>query len=154
MYTCTKCEFIRVSYKKHLRTCDYYIQDHSIKAVTHVKYLSVTNDKHLSFNEQVNRIAHKANTFLQRNIKSYPLQVKENCYKIMVRPIVEYTCTCSLVTLYRKVIRTFKYLKQYKKDHQVVNNDYSSFSSVTAMMQDLEWPALEERRWATKVTVV
>ena len=61
----------------------------------YVKYLGVTINEHLSFNEHmhVNRIAHKGNTvkaFLQRNIT---LQVKENCYKIMVRPILEYACT-------------------------------------------------------------
>ena len=98
----------------------------------------------------INRIAHKANTakaFLQRNIKYCPPQVKENCYKIMVRPVMEYPCT--VWSPYTK-----KNMKQYKKDHQVVNNDYSSFSSVTAMMQDLEWPTLEERRWATKVTTL
>ena len=38
----TECEFIRVSHKKHHRICDYYIQDHPIKAATHVKYLGVT----------------------------------------------------------------------------------------------------------------
>ena len=35
-----------------------------------------------------------------------------------------------------------------------VNNDYSNLSSVTAMIQDLEWPTLEERRWVTKVTML
>ena len=37
-FTPTKCEFIRVSHKKHPRNCDYYIQDHPIKAATHVKF--------------------------------------------------------------------------------------------------------------------
>lgn len=35
-----------------------------------------------------------------------------------------------------------------------VNNNYSIFSSATAMMQDLEWPTLEQRRWATKVIML
>ena len=35
-----------------------------------------------------------------------------------------------------------------------VQNDYSNFSSVTAMMRDLEWPTLEERRWVIKVTML
>ena len=37
---------------------------------------------------------------------------------------------------------------------RIVKNDYSNFSSVTAMMQDLEWPKLEERRWVSKVTML
>ena len=70
--------------------------------VSNVNYLGMTIDEHLSFNERVsfnehiNRISHKANSikaFLHRNIKSCPLKVKDNCYKIMVRPIMEYTYT-------------------------------------------------------------
>ena len=46
----TKCEFICVSHKMHPSVC-YYIQDHPIKAATctHVTYLGVTTDEHLSF---------------------------------------------------------------------------------------------------------
>ena len=75
----------------------------------------MTIDGHLSFNEHVNRIAHKTNTvkaFLQRNIKSYPLQVKENCYKIIVRTIMEYACT--IWSSYTK--RISKYMKKYKEE--------------------------------------
>ena len=92
----TKCEFIRISNKKNPIVGDYYIQNHLIKLVICVKYLGVTIDECLSFNKHVNRISHKANSikgFLQRNIKSCPPKVKDICYKIMVRPIMEYTCT-------------------------------------------------------------
>ena len=56
---------------------------------------------------------------------------------------MEYTCT-----VWSPYTKISKYLKQYKELRVVrfVNNDYSNFSSVTAMMQDLEWPTLEERR--------
>ena len=150
----TKCEFIRVSHKKHPRICEYYIQDHPIKAVTYAKYLGVTIDEHLSFNEHVNRIAHKANTvkaFLQRNIKSCPLQVKENCYRMMVRPIMEYARTVWSPHT-KKNIQILEAVQ--RRAARFVKNDYSNFSSVTAMMQDLEWPTLEERRWVIKVTML
>ena len=150
----TKCEFIRVNHKKHPRICDYYIQNHLIKAVTHAKYLGVTIDEHLSFNEHVNRIAYKANTvkaFLQRNIKSCPLQVKENCYRIMVRPIMEYASTVWSPHT-KKNIQILEAVQ--RRAARFVKNDYSNFSSVTAMMQDLEWLTLEERRWVIKVTVI
>ena len=141
----TKCEFIHVnvSHKKHPRICDYYIQDHP---VTHAKYLGVTIDEHLSFNELVNRIAHKANTvkaFLQRNITSRPFQVKENCYRIMVRPIMEYAGT-SGHPIQKKNIQILEAVQ--RRAARFVKNNYSNFSSVTDMMRDLEWPTLEERR--------
>ena len=92
----TKFEMIRISNKKSPIVGNHYIQNHLIKVVTHAKYLGVTIDKQLSFNEHICRISYKANSinaFLHRNIKSCPPKVKEICYKIMVRPIVEYACT-------------------------------------------------------------
>ena len=94
LFNPTKCEFIRIS--KNPIVGDYYIQNHLIKLVTCVKYLGATIDERLSFNEHVNKISHEANSikgFLQRNIKSCPPKVKDICYKIMVRPIMEYACT-------------------------------------------------------------
>ena len=41
-----------------------------------------------------------------------------------------------------------------RRASRFVKNDYSNFSCVTAMMQDLEWPTLEERRSVTKVSML
>ena len=79
----TKCEFIRVSHKKHPRICDYYIQDYPIKAATHVKYLGVTIDEHLSFNEHVNRIAHKANT-----VKAFYREILNHVHSKLKRTVI------------------------------------------------------------------
>ena len=35
-----------------------------------------------------------------------------------------------------------------------IKNNYANTSSVTAMLQELQWPTLEERRWAMKATMV
>ena len=53
----TKCEVIRISIKKNPIVGNYYIQNHPIKVVTHAKYLGVTTDEHLSFNEHICRIS-------------------------------------------------------------------------------------------------
>ena len=58
----------------------------------------------------------------------------------------------SLVTLYKKNIQILEAVQ--RRAARFVNNDYSNFSSITAMMQDLEWPTLEEKRWVTKVTML
>ena len=103
----SKCKFICVSHKSIQGFVTIsYIQDHLIKAATQVKYLrtvGVTIDERSFFNKHV---AHKVNTvkaFLQRNIKSCPLQVKENC-SIMVRPSSHgfKICLHNLVPLYKR----------------------------------------------------
>ena len=50
-------------------------------------YLGVTIDQHLSWYQHVSNISNKANSivgFLQRNVSSFPISVKEACYKSMV----------------------------------------------------------------------
>ena len=97
------------------------------------------------------RQTHAVKAFILRNIKSCPLQGKENYYKIMVRPIMEYACTVWLPYA-KKNIQILEAVQ--RRAARFVKNDYSSFSIVTAMMQDLEWPTLEERRWVSKVTML
>ena len=147
LFNPTKCESICIciSNKKNPIVGNYYIQNTPIRSVSSVKYLGVTIDECLSFNEHINRISHRANSikeFLQKNIKSCPLKVKDNCYKIMVRPIMEYACTVwSPYT--RKNIQGLEAVQ--RRAAHFVKNDYRFTSSVTAMLQDLEWPTLEER---------
>ena len=69
----------------------------------------------------------------------------------MVRPIMEYACTVwSPFT--RKNIQGLEAVQ--RRAARFVKNDYRFTSSVTAMLQDLEWPTLEERRWAIKATML
>ena len=112
----TKCELIRITNKRNPQLSNYYIQNTLIKANSQVKYLKVTKDKNLTFNDHIKNIANKANTvraFLQRNLKSCPKSIKESCYKIMVHPVVEYANT---VYGLHTPSRTLPYLKQYKEE--------------------------------------
>ena len=71
----------------------YYIKNSLINEVPHTKYLGVTIDHKLSWNEHIQRIANKAaqaNAFLYRNLRHCPTNIKCTCYKSMVRSIVEY----------------------------------------------------------------
>jgi len=57
------------------------------------KYLGVTIDKNLSWSEHIKQIRKKANnvkSFLQRNVSKCPVQIKSNCYKALVKPMLEY----------------------------------------------------------------
>ena len=91
-----KCEFLRITNKKHPILAQYTLQSKTIKEVTHAKYLGVTIDKNLSWSEHIKQITKKANNtkcFLQRNLSKCPLQVKSNCYKALIKPILEYAAT-------------------------------------------------------------
>ena len=91
-----KCEFLRITNKKYPVVRKYYIENSPITEVSCTKYLGVTIDHKLSWNEHIQRITTKAiqvNAFLYRNARHCPEIIKCNCYKSMVRPIVEYAST-------------------------------------------------------------
>ena len=78
------CEFLRIT-KKHPVLASYKIGECIKQEVPYIKYLGVTNDSQLMWNEHIKIIIKKANTvkdFLHWNISSCPTRVKLNCYKM------------------------------------------------------------------------
>ena len=61
--------------------------------VSSAKYLGVTIDSKLNFNEHINNSTHKANStraFVARNTQKCPTHIKSIGYKSLVRPQLEY----------------------------------------------------------------
>ena len=56
----------------------------------HIKYLGVTSDHKLSWNEYIQNKAVQANAFMYQNLRYRPINIKCTCYKNMVSSIVEY----------------------------------------------------------------
>ena len=84
-----KCEIIRITNgKKKKIVTNYSIHEHQLKGVKGAKYLGVTIDRTLSWNEHINNVTKKANNtraFLQRNINRCPEAIKTLCYQTFVR---------------------------------------------------------------------
>ena len=82
-------------------------------------------------------------TFLKHNLSNCSRKVKESVYLTMVRPQMEYASAVwdphhnSLIQLLEKVQR---------RAARWIFNDYSRFSSVSAMLNELSWPSLQTRR--------
>ena len=75
----TKCEFLRVSNKINPICTHYFIQGQEIQEVSSAKYMGITIDQHLNWNNHVKQISSKANKikcFLQRNLKHCPINIK------------------------------------------------------------------------------
>ena len=92
-----KCENLRIT---NLSTAsqikaDYIIHSTTLAHTNSAKYLGVTIDSNLQWNEHQANIISKANStlaFLRRNIPFCPQHVKNTCYKTFVRPVLEYGC--------------------------------------------------------------
>ena len=90
-----KCQLLRVTNKKKIIKENYKIHDVTLEETDAAKYLGITIDNQLRWKHHYSNTLKKANgilEFLRRNIHSCPSTVKENCYKVLVRPILDYGC--------------------------------------------------------------
>jgi len=93
-FNLSKYELLCIANKQNPSRCCYYKNGEKVRSVSNARYLGVTLDEYLTFNEHIKKIVNKANQvkgFLYRNIDSCPATVKEACYKSMIRSVVEYS---------------------------------------------------------------
>ena len=84
-----KCKLLRITNKLKPTEASYYMHNHKLDKVETGKYLGVL----LSWKPHADAICKKANqtrAFLQRNLRDCHRDVKSQCYKTYVRPIVDY----------------------------------------------------------------
>ena len=141
-----KCEVIRITNKRYLLINKYCVHDTELLSFKDTKYLKVTVSSDLSWSKHVENTIKKATTslnFLKRNLHGCPTGVKDQCYKSLVRPILEYSsCVWDPHTQ-----RNVKKLAMVQgKAARFVKGDYKRTSSVTSMLTELHWNTLQERR--------
>ena len=87
---------LTVSRKKKPIKWDYILHDHVLKYETSIKYLGCTITSELDWGEHINNITNKASGsigFLHRNLQIGSKSIKEQAYKTLVRPQLEYATT-------------------------------------------------------------
>jgi len=142
----SKCETIRITRKRQPIISTYTIHGHILDTVPSGKYLGVTIHEKLSWNDHVNTTAKKANNalaFLRRNVYSCPQDIKAQCYKTLVRPILEYA---SSAWDPHTTTNTAKLEAVQRRAARFVMGDYRTTSSTSEMIATLGWPTLQQRR--------
>ena len=84
--------------------------------------------------KEITNITNRVKGFLQRNLQNCPPLIKANCYKSIVKPILEYACIVW-------ASHTNKDIFLIESVQRRANN-YSTYSSVTEMFQRLNWKPL------------
>ena len=113
--------------------------------------MGVIIDEHLTWKEHVNEIGSKAiraKAFLQRNFFRSPTQVKSNCYTSLVWLILEYASTVWSPHLQYQIQQLEKVQRSVAR---FVTNDFSCYSNVTSMLDQLQWPLDKQRRCFSKL---
>ncbi|XP_071177850.1 uncharacterized protein [Mytilus edulis] len=127
-------------------TFHYTLHNHSLEHVTTAKYLGATISSNLKWDVHINNICKKANStlgFLRRNLNISSTSIKEQAYKSLVRPSLEYACSVWDPYLQQDIDSIEKVQRRAAR---FVTNKYRNTSSVGNMLQHLEWRSLSDRR--------
>ena len=145
-----KCKVLRVTRKmpRNVIKKEYKIHGCSLEAVTSAKYLGVTIDSSLTFNQHIDEVIAKADRtrqFLQRNIHSCHQDIKKTSYRTFVRPILEYCCTV-WDPHKRNDTQVNRIEAVQNRAARFVKNNWRRDSSISAMIRSLQWEGLQTRR--------
>ena len=145
-----KCKVLRITKKweRNRIIKNYKIHDYVLETVDSAKYLGITLDSNLSFTKHIQDTTKKAKStcqFLQRNLSRCDRATKEKCYKTYVRPILEYgSCAWDPHKGNQSQVNILE--SAQRKAARFVCSDWRRSSSVTDMMNSLQWESLQERR--------
>ena len=141
-----KCSVLCISRSKSPKIFRYHLHGHILQSETNSKYLGITINNKLSWNNHIDNMCKKANNslaFLQRNLQISQKHIKAQTYTTLIQPQLEYAAavwdpwTGTKINAIEKVQR---------RAARYVYRDYDCYSSPTTMMQQLGWRSLEQRR--------
>ena len=148
-----KCVQLSITLKKKPTETSYYMRNHQLEKTNSAKYLGITISSNLSWTPHIDAITSRAYSklaFLQRNISHCPRQTKVLAYQSLIRPKLEYS-----VSVWDPHTKkdTARVEGVQRKAARFVTGDYGRESSVTTMLDELEWPPLQQRRRELKLTL-
>ena len=149
-----KCTLLPISRSNNPTKNTYSLHGHILDSVSSAKYLGVTLTKNLSWDIHINNICKKANKtlgFLRRNLKIGSSKVKERAYKVFVRPILEYASTVWDPHTQEQIDQLEAVQRRAAR---FVVNRYHNTSSVTCMLNALQWPSLQHRRRVARLAMM
>ena len=148
-----KCTKLTISHKKHTFNHNYILHNHTLESVSSAKYLGVTLQSNLKWNLHYDNIISNANKslgFLKRNLRVSNTDIKSRAYQTLVLPKLEYSCS---VWDPHTSEHTQKLEMVQRRAARYAMNDYHNTSSVTDMIDTLQWPTLAERRLKTRLCI-
>ena len=128
-----KCNMMQLTRKRIKKIhASYTLEGTNLENVESIKYLGVTITSDLRWNTHVSNVCTKANRtlgFLRRNLYSCTQEVKEEAYKGLVRPVLDYGSSV------------------WKRAARFVTGNYNNETgSMTGILGQLKWESLKKRR--------
>ena len=85
-----KCVVLQISSKRSTISANYTLHNHQLDVVDSSKYLCVTINKNLRWDDNITARANRTLGFLKQNIRGCKTSARARSYEAVVRPILEY----------------------------------------------------------------
>ena len=147
-FNVAKCYSMRVTKHALLKQIihDYSLHIQVLENVSSAKYLGITVTDDLDWGQHINNVTSKAIRtlgFLRRNLTLAPKETKIAAYKALVHPQLEYA-----VPIWNRHHQTE--IKRIEKVQRTAAcwacRRWHNQSHVGEMLEELQWPELQERR--------
>ena len=160
LFNISKCEHLTISNKHAPLNSTYKIDNCIINKVKSAKYLGITVAHNLSWKEHITKITSKANSthgflspvkptqhmvFLQHNLRQCSTNIKSLAILQYVRPILEYASVFWSPHI-QSQNNSLEVVQQVCKAACFIFSSFTRSTSVTSLLEALDWPTLEVRR--------
>ena len=145
-FNVNKCVTLRCDRSSQPSSFSYVLDSIPLNCVTEHSYLGILLTSSMSFSPHINNIVAKASKmlyFIRRNLSKCTKDVKSTVYLSLVRPILEYSSPVWDPYLLADIQSIEKVQRSVAR---WVSSDYSRFTSVTSMLNKLQWPTLSSHR--------
>ena len=149
-----KCYTMQAGRTRHNIINTYILHDHPLPITDSAKYLGITISNDLKWNKHISNITSKANSthgILRRHPRLSSHTVKTHAYQALVRPHLEYA---PAVWDHHTHCNTQKLEMVQRRAARYVCNRWHNTSSVTGMLNQLEWVPLATRRANTRLCMM
>lgn len=149
-----KCEALSITNRRKPLQHTYSSHTQTLQHVDQAKYLGLIISNKLSWNQHTDTVTKKANStlaFLRRNISAFPVKAKEKAYMTYVKPSLEYAASIWDPHIQRNINAVERVQRRAAR---FVQNQYQQTSSVTALLEQLQWPTLQLRRQQAKIIML
>ena len=149
-----KCSVLSVTRSQDPKPYNYTLRGHTLQHETSAKYLGITITDKLQWDQHIDNVTNKANRtlgFVKRNLKIDSIKIKENAYKALIRPQVEYA---ALIWDPYTDKNINKIEAVQRRAARFCMNRYRRRASVTDMLEYLHWPTLQARRQVSRLCML
>ena len=132
----------------------YQLKGHTFEIQDTIKDLGIDLQSKLTWKNHIKRITKKSNSmhrFLRRNFKSTSVETKTNSYISMVRSSLEY-CASVWNPNQKEPVQKIEMIQRRAAIY--VSNRFRNTSSVSSILDALQWESLEYRRTKIQLTLL